>query len=638
MSKCLFILFFLQLPIFLFGQIDTVITTAQVEVKAGRVSKISSGSTLQVIDSQAIATQLTSNLTELLATEAGLFFKTYGLGSLGTSTLRGGGAGHTTILWNGFNLQNPMNGVTDFALFPVWLMDKVSLQRGGGSSLQGSGSIGGAVFIEDELDLNAGLAVKLGSSVGSFSDYRQFGNVSLSGERFGAEAKVYHQSATNDFPLPGQSNARQQNADISHWLVSQNNRLKINTKQTLESFLWLQKTGRNIPPSITEANAHARQEDDIARLGLAWTRVGNRAVTKARGSYIDETILFFSDVVDSSESRSRTWTGEVEQAFFMKKNRILRVGVNFTQQQAETRETGDQTRRRTAFFASWQQFFWDEKMAWSTDARQELVDEKLIPTVASSGLDIQWSPAWKSHIRMSRNYNLPTFNDLYWRDAFASGNPDLQAETAMGGELGAGFDKKLNRLSLQTGLTVFSSHVKNWILWAPSGNIWSPENKRTVWARGVEGSLKTRYALPSGDWNFTGHLHASLTRSTVEKIYEEEDPRLLGKQLIYTPVSSAGAGLAVFYKKYQLNYRHQLTGKRYTTTDNREANALPAFQTGSLSLGRPVHFSDFVAHLQFSVFNLWNADYQPIAARPMPGRNFRLEARFEFSTQKDGRK
>ncbi len=635
MPKRHFILLFFLFPIFLFGQIDTVITTVQAEVKAGRISKISSENTLQVVDSQAIVTQATSNLTELLAGEAGFFFKTYGQGSLGTSTLRGGGASHTAILWNGFNLQNPMNGVTDFSLYPVWLMDEVSVQRGGGSSLQGSGAVGGAVFIEDEVEFADGLKVKLGGTAGSFDDFRQFGAVSASGERLAGQVKFFHQTATNDFPLPGKNGLRQQNASLESWLVSQNNSLKINAKQKLESFLWLQKTGRNIPPSITEANAHARQEDDIARLGLAWSRVGDRSVTKARAAYLGEQILFFSDVVDSSESRSRTWTGEVEQAFFMKKNSVLRAGLNFTQQQAETRETGRQSRTRMALFASWQQFFLDEKLTWTADARQELTDGKPIPLVASSGVDVKLSPVWKAHTRISKNYNLPTFNDLYWQDAFAKGNPGLEAETAWGGELGAGFNKKMNRLNLETGLTAFSSHVKNWILWAPSGNLWSPENKRTVWARGVEGSVVARHDRVEQDFSLSGHVHWSLTRSTVEKIYNEDDPALLGKQLIYTPVSNGRAGLSVFFKKNQLSYRHQFTGKRYTTTDNREGDALDAFQTGSLALGRSFRFSGVAAHFQFSIFNLWNAEYQPIAARPMPGRHFRLEARFEFSTKKD---
>ena len=630
MQKLVFLLLLSHVPFCFFGQTDTVLTIAEVEIRAARISKVSTASSLQVIDSQLIALQPLANLTELLSGEAGLFFKTYGQGSLGTSTLRGGSAGHTVVVWNGFNLQNTMNGVADFALFPVWMTDGVSLHRGGGGSLQGSGSVGGAVLLEDRVGTHDGLRLRLGGSAGSFGDFRQFGSASLRGERVGGQVKFFHQNAENDFPLPGKNGERQQNAAQGQWLVTQNNLLKINDKQTLESFFWLQRTHREIPPSITEANAHARQEDGIARMGLAWSRVGERAVTTARAALLDETLLYFSDVVDSSRSHARTWIGEVEHAVFFKKNQVLRVGLQANRQWAETQATGEQTRNRTALFASWQQFFLGEKMSLSADARQELVDGGFIPAVASANLDARWCAGCRSHIRVTKNYNLPTFNDLYWQDAFARGNPALRPETAWGGELGTGFTKKINALKLTADLTGFSSRVKDWILWAPKGSIWTPENKRTVWARGLEASLTGQLGGPDDAFRMTGHLRWSYIRSTIEEIYGEDDPRLLGKQLVYTPMSSGSAGLSFFYKKYLLAYRHFLAGKRYTTTDNREGDALPPFHTASLMLGRSLAFSGNQVEIQLSLLNLWNADYQPIAARPMPGRHFRLEVRTEL--------
>lgn len=632
--KCLLMLLLALTPVFLQGQTDTVITVPAVEIKAERISKVSAASSLQVIDSLALATLASANLTELLAAESGLFFKSYGLGSLGTSTLRGGGAGHTTILWNGFNLQNPMNGVTDFSLFPVWLMDNVSLQRGGGSSLQGSGAVGGAVLIEDKPLHDSGFELKIGSSAGSFGDFRQFGSASLGKVKAGSSIKFYHQTAENDFILPGKNGGRLQNAGLEHFILTQNNQYNINKRQTLASFLWLQKTGRYIPPSITESNTHARQEDDIVRLGLAWSNVGDRAVTKVRSSYFDESIRYFSDVIDTSDSRSRTWTGEAEQAFFLKTNRIFRFGAQAIHQQAHTRETGSRQRNRLAIFTAWQQYFFRNKLSWTVDARQEITDGKRIPLVASSGADLAWDEHWKSHLRLSRNYNLPTFNDLYWQDAYAKGNPELKAETASGIEAGIKFKRQFNEFSLETNLTAFSSQVKNWILWTPGGNFWSPQNKRSVWARGLEGGLAVRRTLSSA-WVVSGNLHWSLTRSTVEKIYNEEDPGLLGRQLIYTPVSNGSGAFSVNYKRSLLIYRHQFTGKRFTTTDNRPSNALDAFQTATVSLGRSIYVSPVVADVQFSVFNLWNSAYQPIAARPMPGRHFRLEIRFKFSSLKE---
>ena len=611
-------------------QIDTI-TIEEVQVVASKVTKTTPGSFIQTIDKEELDRNPSGNLTGLLGGSAGLFFKTYGQGSLATSSLRGGGASHTTILWNGFNLQNPMNGVADFSLFPVILSDAVSVQHGGGSSLQGSGSLGGAVFLENQVRTASGYQATAGVTVGSFGDFRQFGKVTLGHNLAAGDVRFYHQQTENNFPIAGRNGQRQVHANLEQWAFSQNNTLKINEKQKLESFFWWQKTGRNIPPSLTENNAHARQEDGIARLGLTWSRLGNRSVTKARGGYFSENLLYFSDLIDSSESRAHTWIAEAEQAFFSKKNQIVRAGLNLTRQQADTRETGPQRRIRTAIFASWHRQFLDQ-LTCSLDAREEWVDDGFIPPVLSVGAEWQMHPAWRLSGRFSKNYNLPTFNDLYWQDAFAQGNPGLQPETSWGEDLGLHFGKSFQKWKISSQVIFYNNLVKNWILWAPKGNRWQPDNKRTVWARGLEHFVEFGHLpLDSTAWWASIRLNWSLTRSTVQEIYEQDDPALTGRQLIYTPVLNGGLSLTFHIRQWHLGFQQVLTGKRYTTTDNSEANALSAFQISELSLGKNWPLIAGMLRTQATIGNLFNADYQAIAARPMPGRHFRIDVHYEFS-------
>lgn len=630
------LLFLVQsLPYAALSQVDTTLTTIEIEVSATKITRKSPGSFIQTIQKQDLTLHQTGNLTNLLSSVAGLFFKTYGQGSLATSSLRGGGASHTSILWNGFNLQNPMNGVTDFSLFPIWLTDAVSVQYGGGSSLQGSGVLGGVVFIENSAQLQQGLSTGAGITLGSFGEWRQFGKVTLSGSRAAGSFNFIHQQAKNDFPIPGKNGVRQTSAENDQWAFSQNNTLRINDKQKLETFAWWQKTDRNVPPSLTENNPHARQEDDVVRLGLDWTRIGNRQVTKVRVGHFRENLLFFSDLVDSTQSRSRTSIGEVEQAFFWKNNQILRGGLNFTRQTADTKETGTQQRTRMGLFVTWQRDFFLKKLTASADGRQEWVDDGLIPLVGSAGVEWKACKTCKIHGRISRNFNLPTFNDLYWRDAFARGNPNLRPETAWGQEVGFRFEPKIRHLRFSSQLTFFNSWVKNWILWAPMGTVWQPENKRNVWARGLEHFLELNHGkADSAALQTSLRLTWSLTRSTVEKIYRQDDPSLRGKQLIYTPFLNGSLSFSVFYRTFMLNFQHTFTGKRFTTTDNSEANALPPFQVSSLNLGKTWKFQRGNLSTHITIGNVLNTNYQAISARPMPGRHVRLEVTFEFSGKK----
>ena len=99
--------------------------------------------------------------------ESPIFIKSYGLGSLATTSFRGGSASHTAILWNGFNLGSPMNGQLDLSLVPVSLANNVSIQYGGAGALWGSGAVGGAILLNSEPEFDQGLTVDAGTAFGS---------------------------------------------------------------------------------------------------------------------------------------------------------------------------------------------------------------------------------------------------------------------------------------------------------------------------------------------------------------------------------------------------------------------------------------------------------------------------------------
>jgi len=72
------------------------------------------------------------------------------LGSIATSAIRGASAGHTVVVWNGLALQSPMLGLLDLSMLPSGLVDEVSIQYGGQSTLWGSGAIGGVIHLNNQ--------------------------------------------------------------------------------------------------------------------------------------------------------------------------------------------------------------------------------------------------------------------------------------------------------------------------------------------------------------------------------------------------------------------------------------------------------------------------------------------------------
>jgi iron complex outermembrane receptor protein len=92
-----------------------------------------------------------------------------------------------------------------------------------------------------------------------------------------------------------------------------------------------------------------------------------------------------------------------------------------------------------------------------------------------------------------------------------------------------------------------------------------------------------------------------------------------GKQLIYEPIHKLNGGVYVGYAGVRLGYRMQLVGMRYTSSDN--SSSLPAYTTADATLSYDLQLKSFHANFYLQCKNCWNASYQVLTQRPMPGRS-----------------
>ena len=105
---------------------------------------------------------------ELLESE-GVFMKQYGVSGSTTVGRRGADATQTQVVWNGLPVNNPMLGMSDFYNQNIWSMDHVELVEGGSSTLVGSGSVGGTLY------LNQNPRFYSGSNLQAFAENGQYG-------------------------------------------------------------------------------------------------------------------------------------------------------------------------------------------------------------------------------------------------------------------------------------------------------------------------------------------------------------------------------------------------------------------------------------------------------------------------------
>ena len=124
--------------------VDTLVRLPTVGVIGSTIRAATIGGVTQTWSERELAIRPINDVGELLS-DAGVYVKSYGLGSLATSSARGGAAGHTLVLWNGLPVSSPMLGQLDLSLFPAAGFDAASFTRGGDGALWGSGAVGGCL-------------------------------------------------------------------------------------------------------------------------------------------------------------------------------------------------------------------------------------------------------------------------------------------------------------------------------------------------------------------------------------------------------------------------------------------------------------------------------------------------------------
>jgi vitamin B12 transporter len=613
----------------IFAQQDTV-RLKDVTIIGNRLHVFNNGNVLEKPDSTILYHQRHLSFGEYLGRHSTIFIKTNAPGMLASTSLRGSGASHTAVLWNGFNLQSSMNGQIDLSLLPVQLVEEIDIQKGGSSALFGSGAIGGTLHLNNTSSFNSGFNVKASQTSGSFGRHQQFFKASFGGKRIYSSVKVFHLKAQNDFSFVnraefGKPTVQQTNNSVLQYGTMLHNSLKINHNQNLQVNVWYQNTYRQIPPSMTMRSSYATQKDESLRTSAEYQILEDKYKIFIRSAYLKNELIYKnSPSASKSQSSSESSISETEINYGLLKNFTINHGINYTYHYAFTGGYGKEVdQNRIAGFSSVKYQSNSYKLTAILNLRQEIVDGDLIPFTPSLGIDYIVDPALSLKGNLSRSYRIPTFNDLYWVGIGASGNPDLEPEDGMCTEAGFNYSifPGLGKSSL--GFTAFSNLVDNWINWEPVNGVWMPRNIMKVWARGVESNV--RHEQKRGDIKFVASLSHSYTKSTVE---ESSEVSSLKKQLMYVPLHTGTGFINVSYQSYGAIINQSYTGFRFTASDNK--GQLPAFSLTNLKLYKSFYLIKNRFDLGAEVNNLFNTSYEIMAFNAMPGRNYQFTLNVSF--------
>ncbi len=610
-------------PAILLGQdtlkISTIETITIVEERGG-IAKNGKNSTYDIRSSNE------TNIVESLEQQSTIFIKSYGLGSLATISTRGTGAGHTAMLWNGFNLQSTMNGVVDMALLSPVFIDKINVEYGGGAANWGSGAIGGTIHLNNDKNENKNL-VELGLTIGSFSRYNTYLKYFKKWKNVQSGIRILGAKAKNDFYFINRTKIntpkeRQQNATSQQVGFLQENYIQFKNSQ-LSTWLWWQANQREIPATLTEGRSIAHQKDKNWRVASEWKHWFNKDILKIRAAYLQEYIYFENRFIQA-DNLAKTFILESEYTHSIQENHYINVGIQNTFANAEVDDYDsivDARKNRLAFFAGYKGLLF-QKMDISFSARYTLFSEKYRPVTGAFGVHYPIHKQLGINAHISRNFRVPTFNDLFWS---GQGNPHLKPELAWNQEVGGYYHFHTNLKLVVTG---FNTYAKDWILWSPNHlGIWRPNNINTVWSRGIQTRLETKN-LAIWQQPLYILLNYQYVLSTNEEVATNA-VNSLGKQLIFVPKHTLKSIFRyAILDLFEISYNHRFFSKRYTTTDN--SHALPFYHIADARLTINVKNQTVKGNIFLEIKNIWNSEYELIEWRPMPRRYFDIGFKINF--------
>jgi vitamin B12 transporter len=208
-----------------------------------------------LIDTTILTKYSQISIAELLTMNTQIFIKSYGSGGLATSSLRGTGASHTQISWNGINISNPMLGQADFSLISSGMADNIKISIGGASMDIGNGGIGGIINLENKPSWGKSTIITVNPGIGSFGRYHLLADLKTGTDRFFSVTRANATYCENNFPYLNTEIAlepvweKRKNSQFFQKDFLQEVYLRKN-KELFSARVWYQYADRNIPGSM----------------------------------------------------------------------------------------------------------------------------------------------------------------------------------------------------------------------------------------------------------------------------------------------------------------------------------------------------------------------------------------------------
>ncbi len=586
---------------------DSIQKLDEVVLSDVKLKQYTSGFKISVLNDSILKKNATS-LTGLLAFNSNIYFKENGFGMVSSPSFRGTNASQTAVIWNGISINSQLNGQTDFNLINTTNYNSITIRSGGGSVQYGSGAIGGSIHLNNKLSFYSHFDNNIRLSYGSFDTKKSNYTSSFGNNKWSANLGVAYVESENDYKYLGTSklneNGAFNNLDFNvnlGYFISEKDVLKLYH----QSFL-----GERYLSGTIVALSKSKYEDENFRSMLEWNRNDGKINSKFKVAHLQENFRYFENKEKDNFSFGKVNTILLNHSLNVRFSEKLRLKtiIEYTKYEGEGSSFG-RPRRSNFSATALLNHKLSNKLSYSLNLRKDFSSEFETPFVFSIDVGYDVTQHCKLLMNGSKNYRVPTFNDLYWKPG---GNLDLVPESSYQIDFG----QQLHYKWFSFKLNGYYINTRDLIQWKPDNTgVWRPINIAETENYGLEAELAIQKKFNQHHFELKGNYSYTVSEDKATK-----------KQLIYVPFHKANTTLAYSFRLFSLFYQHLFNDEVFIN-----GNDLDAYDVGNLGLGYALNMKRKINYqLDFKINNIYNRYYENVALRPMPNRNFNLQLTIKF--------
>ena len=611
MNRKIYILFALILCgcFKLTAQNDSINLLDEVQISDAKLQQFSTGQRIEEL-SDSLLRKNQPQLTNALNFNTSIYFKENGRGMVSSPAFRGTSASQTAVIWNGININSQFNGQVDFNSVNTGAYDQISIRGGGGSVVYGTGAIGGSIHLNNSVSFKRKQEHQMLLQYGSFNTVDARYNFKLARNDWSLNLALAGNNSNNDYDFPDKS-GKNLNGEYYNNSINVAMGYRINSKNDLKFISEFYDSERHFS-LIRPSENRTKYQDLNNRNLLEWNSEFHSFQQKTSLAFINEEYKYFPNIQSNNNSFgiAKSLIAKYDLNYELNQHVLLNTVLQNTYNDGEGSNIGNNDRNilSAAFLGK---HALTDKFEYEAGLRKEITNNYESPLLFSFGASYQLSQWYNFKMNASKNFRIPTYNDLYWS---AAGNPELNPEESLQAEIG----NQLQFKNFEAGLTLYYNDLTNMIRWLPGENgVWRPKNEEEVHIYGLESFFNWKKSF-SPDTDL-------IARSTYAYTISENPES--NKQLIYVPFHKVTGNISYRWYQFTPSIQVMYNGSIYTRTDHSEK--LPGYLLTNFQLAYNPHASEYW-EIGGRLNNVFNTEYQNVEDRWMPGVNFNLYINLKF--------